>query len=147
MVKKLTLLQRKALVKALSSKRVSNVTYKNGYIALKFDGRKLRNKALVKHDYGIADWSRKRKEVHYDEKLKEKDVLPILVHETVEKYVTEKYRLAVKMESHKIAQGVERRFISEKCTKKQKKNCKHSGRCWRLHEQRIDRLWKKENSE
>ena len=48
--------QRKALVKALSKKRVSNTAYRNGYVSLKFDGRRLRNKVIMKHDPGLGDW-------------------------------------------------------------------------------------------
>ena len=145
MVKKLTPERKRVLIKTLSAKRVSNVAYRGGYITLKFDGEKLKNKVIMKHDPSIANWSRTRKEVHYDEKLKRKDILPVLVHEVIEKYVTQKYHLNVDKEPHKIAQKVEKKFIGDACSRKYRGRCRHTSRCWRLHEKRIKRIWDKEN--
>ncbi len=146
MVKKLTPLERKTVVKSYSAKRVSNVVYKNGHISLKFGGKKLRNKVIVKHDPQIANWSRKRHEIHYDEHVGKRDILPVLVHEMIEKYLTEKFHLSADKEPHRIANKVEKNFMSDACSRKYKYRCTHSGRCWRLHEDRIEKAWLKENT-
>ncbi len=143
MVKKLTLGQKRELIKLLSAKSVTNLIYKSGHIILNFDGRRLRYKVIMKHEPSIANWSRVRKEIHYDEKLGKRDILPVLVHEAVEKYVTQKYHLNTDKESHKIAQRVEKKFISDACSRRFENKCRHTGRCWRLHESRIERIWNK----
>lgn len=127
--------ERHKLVRRLSTQHASNVKLYNGFISLTFDNRRIRNKVVKKHERSIAEWSRGKKEVFYDEHVKKEDILPLLVHETIEKYVTEKYGLDVDTESHKIAQAAERRFI---------KRSKHEE--WATHEKRIERLWERENN-
>ncbi len=145
MKKKLTKEDRKVLIKILSKKRASNVAYRNGYVSLKFDGKRLRDKVIIKHDPGLGDWSRKRNEVYYDEGLGKHDILPVVVHEVIEKYVTHRYGLKVNKESHRVALAIEKKFIADSCSRKFRKKCTHTGRCWRLHEARIQQVWEKEH--
>lgn len=116
-------MERKELVKKLSKLKVGRVAFKDNWISLIFDGHRLKNKAIKRRTSSIGNWSRKRKAVYYKPDLKKEDIIPILVHETVEKYVTEKYGLDVDKESHKVADFVEKSFIAS--------------RSWRAHQQRI----------
>ena len=125
--------EKRALVRELSGQHAVNVRLSNRFISLVFDSRRLRNRAVKKRVHVIADWSRSKKEVYYDKSVKEKDILPLLVHETIEKYVTEKYGLNADKESHRIAQAVERRFV-------------RSRRKWENHEKRINRMWERVNN-
>ncbi len=125
--------EKQDLIRELSKQHATNVAFRHGFISLTFDSRRLRNRAVKKRVHVIADWSRGKKEVYYDKHVKERDILPLLVHETIEKYVTEKYSMDMDKESHKIAQAVERRFI-------------RSRRKWENYEKRINRLWEKVNN-
>lgn len=145
MVKKLTPAEKRNIIAGLSSQKVHNVRYRNGYVSMKFDNIRLKNRALMRHSPTIANWRRKRNEVYYDESLKKQDILPLLVHETVEKYVALKYSLYTQTEAHKVAVAVEKKFISDACSRHFKEKCTHSGRCWRLHEQRLQAAWLREN--
>jgi len=145
MVKKLTPKQRRLLIRELSAKRVSYVSFQKGYLSLKFDGKILRNKVRIKHDVGLGNWSRKRNEIYYDESLKSPHILPILVHEAVEKYAAQKYGLRTQSEAHRIAMAVEKIFVNEACSREYKEKCTHSGRCWRRHERRLQGWWLLEN--
>ena len=149
MVKKLThssAVVRKHLIRSLSSKRVSHVSFGNGVLSLNFNGRRLRNKVKIKHDPGMGNWARKKNFIYYDERIKHPDILPILVHEAVEKYIAQKFGLRTQSEAHEVAIAVEKKFISDACSRKYRKRCTHSGRCWRRHEQRIQGWWLAENA-
>jgi hypothetical protein len=111
------------LIKKLSKLGVSNVVFSNGWISLVYDKHFIKSKVVKKHTKYIGNWSRKSNEVYYEPHLKKEDVVPILVHEAVEKYIAEKYRLDVDTEAHNIAELVEKDFISEKS--------------WRSHQQKI----------
>jgi predicted RNA methylase len=127
-------MDKRDLIKKLSKLNVHNVAFKNNRISLEFDGDKLSSKIMKKHIKEIGNWSRKYNRVYYNPDLKKEDILPILVHEVVEKYITEKYGLNVDKESHEIATAVEKNFIASKS--------------WRSHEQRIaeDHIHKKKKT-
>lgn len=116
-------MDKKALIKYLSKLAVSNVKVYGNYISLVFDREKLRNRIVRKHIKHLGDWSRKKKEIYCDTHLKKEDVLPIIVHEVVEKYIVEKYGLNVDKDVHRIADAIEKNFIAS--------------REWRAHQQRI----------
>lgn len=116
-------MDKKALVKYLSKLTVSKVEFSKNCISLVFDGQQLKYKTVKRHTKAVGNWSRKHKAVYYDPDLKKEDVIPILVHEAVEKYVTEKYGLDVDKESHPVADAVEKSFVAS--------------RSWRSHQQRI----------
>lgn len=126
-------MDKKQLIKELSSKKISHVKFKNNFISLVYDNKKLKNNIVRRREKLVANWSRISRRIYCDKNVKEEDILPLLVHETIEKYVTEKYKLDVDKESHKIAQAIERRFIGNR-------------RNWLLHEKRIAWLWKNINN-
>ena len=76
---------------------------------------------LKKNVKDVGDWSRKKPIVYYDRNLDESGVIPILIHEAVEKHVAQTYGLNVDTEAHKIAQAVEKEFIADKRWIKQAK--------------------------
>lgn len=145
MVKKLTASQKRALIAKLSKKRAAFVSVRKGFLSLRFNNHLLRNRIRKKHDPGIGNWARKKNEIYYDEKLKQPDIIPILVHEAVEKYVAQKYGLHTQSEAHKVAMAAEKKFISDECCRQFRERCTHSGRCWRMHQMRIQGAWLVEN--
>ena len=118
----------KALVKFLSKQHAEDVSFHNKSIRLKFLGQKLSYRVVKKRVGVIGNWNRHRNVIYFDEKLVKKDVLPILVHESVEKFVTRKLGLHIDSESHKVAQAVERHFI-------------HNRHLWKRHEERVWYIW------
>ena len=124
-------MEKKKLVEKLSKLNADDVAFKDNWISLDYDGRHLKNKVIERRISLIGNWSRKHNAVYYDPDLKKGDVVPILVHEVVEKYVTEKYGLNADKESHEIADAVEREFIGEKS--------------WRSHQQRIIKILRCKN--
>jgi hypothetical protein len=145
MVKKLTASQKRSLIAKLSSKRARFVSVKNGHLSLRFDSHLLRNRIMRKHDPGIGNWARKHNVIYYDERLKQPDIMPVLVHESVEKYVAQKYGLHTQSEAHKIAMAAEKNFIGDECCRQFRERCTHSGRCWRMHQMRVQGTWLVEN--
>ena len=124
--------ERKKLIEKLSKKHVTLVRFDGKRISLKYDGVMLKNKAIKKAVRVVGDWSRKRNEVYYDRNLTN-SVMPILVHETVERHVALKYGLDVDTEAHRIAQAVEKEFVADKR--------------WRAVGQEVARAWVKANHE
>lgn len=116
-------MDKKGIIEKLSKLNVGNVVFKNNWISLVFDRHHLKNKVVKRRTSVIGNWSRKYNVVYCETDLKKEDIIPILVHETVEKYLTERYGLNVDKESHKIAEAVERNFVAS--------------RSWRAHQQRI----------
>ena len=113
-VRELEKKKKKFLVEKLSKKHVSLVRFDGKRISLKYDGKKLSNRVVKRTVRVVGDWSRIRNEVYYDKNLDARGVLPILIHETVEKHVAQTYGLDVDTEAHKIAQAVEKEFIADK---------------------------------
>lgn len=122
-MKLILIMDKKELIKKLSKLNVSNVVFKNNWISLVYDRHHLKNKVVKRHTSLVGNWSRKHNVVYCETDLKKEDIIPILVHETVEKYLTERYGLNVDKESHRIAEAVERNFVAS--------------RSWRAHQQRI----------
>ncbi|MFH0832805.1 MAG: hypothetical protein V1900_03745 [Candidatus Aenigmatarchaeota archaeon] len=126
------MIDRKRLIRELSKKRATHARFQNNVISLVYDNTHLRNKVIRRKEKYVANWSRVGKNIYLDKIVKDEDILPLLVHEAVEKYITERYKLNVDKESHRIAQVVERNFVRDK-------------KDWHLHEERVEYVWKKEN--
>lgn len=106
--------EKKKLIDKLSKKHVSLVRYDGEYISLKYDNKKLKCRAVKRTVRVVGDWSRKKNIVYYDKNLKAPGVIPILIHEVVEKHAAQKYGLDVDTEAHKVATAVEKEFIADK---------------------------------
>lgn len=113
-----------ALIKRLMNSPVENVVFKKNFIFLTYDGNRLKQKFVEKERHiHVGEWSRSRKEVYVsDGRLPPLDKKAIAVHEVIEKYLAQKYKLDVDKEAHKIA------------TEKEKEWFKKMGGNWRSHE-------------
>lgn len=104
--------EKRNIVRRLLKERVFNVQVRGRHIKLLFDKKVLQNKVLIKHKYKyVAGWSKKNNEIFIDddnlEYLKSSQIVSLFVHETVEKYVSQRYDLAEDEEAHLIAELVE----------------------------------------
>ena len=106
--------RKKELIQNLSRKHVTLVRFDGKFISLKYDGKILRCSAVRRTVKDVGNWSRHKKIVYYDRNLEAGALLPILVHEMVERHVALSYGLDVDTEAHKIAQAVEKEFIADK---------------------------------
>ena len=113
-VRKIEKKRKKDLIEKLSRKHVTLVKFDGKKISFRYDGKKLSNRAVKRTVKVVGDWSRKSDAVYYDKNLDQLGVLPILIHESVEKHVTQKYGLDVDTEAHRIAQAVEKEFVADK---------------------------------
>jgi hypothetical protein len=107
---KLKFKSKEELAKELSRKSVSNVWYTGDRISLTFDGERISNKiSVVQHEVWTGSWSRKRPVVYIDNDVPEKLRKSLAIHESVEKYLKEKYGLDPNNEAHFAAEDIERR--------------------------------------
>ncbi len=129
--------EKKELIAKLSKIPVTNIKFDWKSISLKYGKVKIIYKVKIHpHEWGIADWSRKKKLVWVDDDVRAKDIIILLIHESIEKYVAQKYKLNVEQEAHKIAQAVERKYFRSKKRKKMS---------WQNYHKRINKVWKKEH--
>lgn len=106
--------RKRSLIEALSKKHVRHISFNGKVICLTYDGKKLRYRAVRRKVKDVGVWSKDNPVVYYDRNLDDPAVLPILIHETVEKHVAQTYDLDVDTEAHKIAQAVEKEFVADK---------------------------------
>ncbi len=119
----------------LERKSIKNIKFNKGWIFLEFDGEKLKNKIIVeKHQKFVGRWDMIINAVYVDDDLEGLDMEAVAVHETIEKYVSQKYNLDTYGDAHVIATTKEREFIEKK-----KGN-------WKSHQIKISNIWKKESS-
>ncbi|HLD38839.1 MAG TPA: NUDIX hydrolase [archaeon] len=106
--------RKKILIETLSKKHVRHVSFNGKMISLTYDGKRLRYKTVRRKVRDVGTWSRDNPVVYYDKNLDNPGVLPILIHEAVEKHVAQTYGLDVDTEAHKVAQAVEKEFIADR---------------------------------
>ncbi|MEK6887487.1 MAG: NUDIX hydrolase [Candidatus Aenigmatarchaeota archaeon] len=106
--------RKKILIETLSKKHVRHVSFNGKVISLTYDGKRLHYKAVRRKVRDVGIWSKDKPVIYYDRNLGDPAVLPILIHEAVEKYVAQSYDLDVDTEAHKIAQAVEKEFIADR---------------------------------
>ena len=107
---------KRKLVKHLSSMNALNVKYTGNYITLRYDRNEIKNKVVMKKHLGwVGHWSRGTNTIYYDKELvkEPKELLSVLVHESIEKYVHDKYGLSDDAEGHYIATMVEQKFARD----------------------------------
>lgn len=107
-------------------------------ISATFFGEKISYRIVVRRVKGIGNWSRKREEIYIDKQIATKNRLPhtasfkaLCVHETVEKFLVEKYGLNVDNEAHVVAVKKEKQFL------------KRMGGYWKSHQMLVYRKWSK----
>jgi len=103
-------------VKRLSAMNALDVKYDGKYITFRYDRHNIKNKVVMRKHLGwVGHWSRGTNTIYYDNDLvkQPKELLSVLVHESVEKYVHDKYGLSDDAEGHYVATMVEQKFARE----------------------------------
>ena len=95
--------RKKILIETLSKKHVRHVSFNGKMISLTYDGKRLRYKTVRRKVRDVGTWSRDNPVVYYDKNLDNPGVLPILIHEAVEKHVAQTYGLDVDTYAHKLS--------------------------------------------
>jgi len=105
--------KKRDLVKRLSNLNVSNVRFDGQTISLNYDGHVLHNRvrALTCEPW-VGHWNRQHNIVYYDDDMGRnlRQVQSLAVHETIEKYVCQRYGLNSDAEGHYVAEMVERKY-------------------------------------
>jgi formamidopyrimidine-DNA glycosylase len=107
---------KRALVKRLIAMNALNVKYDGKYLTFRYDRHNIRNRVVMKKHLGwVGHWSRGTNTVYYDDDLvkQPKELLSVLVHESVEKYVHDKYDLSDNAEGHYVATMIEQKFARQ----------------------------------
>jgi len=124
----------KELLGRLEEEPVKNVKFRRGWISLEYDGKKLKNQIVIeKHQKFVGRWDKDINAVYLDDDLEGMDMEAVAVHETIEKYVSQKYDLDPYREAHDIATLKEREFIE-----------KNKGN-WHSHQLKVAHIWRKES--
>ena len=114
-------------VKVLLKAPIRDVKFFKNSISLTFFGHRISDKIRIKLEEHVAECSRKRKEIFIDKKIafsdKKKSFKALCVHELIEKFLTEKFRLKTDEEAHLVA------------TRKEKEYLEKINGNWRSHEQ------------
>ena len=108
--------EKKSLVKRLITMNALNVKYDGKNIEFRYDRHLIKNRVVMRKHLGwVGHWSRGTNTVYYDNDLvkQPKELLCVLVHESVEKYVHDKYGLSDDAEGHFVATMVEQKFARQ----------------------------------
>ena len=105
---------KKKLIDDLSKKHPTSIRFNCHRISFNYDGRHISFSVVKAKVKDVGRWSYTKPVVFYDRNLKPKTVLPIVLHEAIEKYVAEKYGLKEDTDAHKVASAVEKEFIADK---------------------------------
>jgi hypothetical protein len=124
------------LAKILAKKPVKDVWYTGKHISLNYDGEHLSNIIKVlRHEEWVGSWDKKGRPIIYiDDDVPKKYRPSLAVHETVEKYLWERYRLDPNAEGHEIAEEVEKRWFLKNFSKKE----------WDEYSKIVERIHRKE---
>ena len=91
----------KKLLKRLKEEPIKGVKFKKNWISLKYNGAKLKNQIVIeKHQKFVGRWDEDINVVYIDDDLEGLDMQAVAVHETIEKYVSQKYDLDPYEEAH-----------------------------------------------
>jgi len=104
------------LVSRLVKLNFTNFQFKKGVISFDFDDRTLTNRVnLLPRVKLVADWRRGTKTVRLDKHLAQRRKYEILAsfHETLEKYLGERYGLSKALEGHYVATMIERKLAKK----------------------------------
>jgi len=107
---------KRPIVKRLISMNALDVTFNGKFITFRYDRHLIKNKVVMKKHLGwVGHWSRESNTIYYDNDLvnQPKELLSVLVHESIEKYVHDKYGLSDDAEGHYVATMVEQKFARQ----------------------------------
>ncbi len=102
----------RAFVKILLKYPVKNIKFFDGKISLTFFGHRISDKVIVKKEDHVAEWSRRRKEIFVDKNMANKSMKALCVHETIEKFLVDKFGLELDSEAHIVATQKEREYLN-----------------------------------
>ena len=105
--------EKRALVKRLIKMNPLDVKYDGKYITFRYDRHAIKNKVVAKKHLGwVGSWSRTANTIYYDPDLvnQPKEVLSVLVHESIEKYLHDTYGFSDSADGHYVATMVEQEF-------------------------------------
>jgi len=105
--------EKRPLVKRLITMSALDVKFDGKYITFRYDRHEIKNRVVMKKHLGwVGHWSRGTNTIYYDDDLvkQPKELLSVLVHESIEKYVHDKYELSDSAEGHYVATMVEQKF-------------------------------------
>jgi len=124
----------KELLGRLEEEPISNVKFSKGWISLEYDEKKLKNQIVIeRHQKFVGRWDKDINAIYLDDDLEGIDMEAVAVHETIEKYVSQKYDLNPYKEAHDIATIKEREFIES------------NKKSWQSHQLKVAHVWKKES--
>ena len=87
--------------------------YDGKSISIQFDGQTLKNTIrIVPHEVWCASWS-KSPDILIDDDIPEKWHLPLALHETLEKYLAQRYGLSGTVEGHFMANAIEKKWFMQ----------------------------------
>jgi len=123
----------KELIGRLEDEPIKKVKFTRGTVSLEYDGKKLKNRIVIEeHETFVGRWDIDINAVYVDNDLDELDMQAVAVHETIEKYVSQKYDLDPYKKAHYIATVKEREFL-----KRHRKD-------WKSHQIKVGKVWRKE---
>jgi hypothetical protein len=108
--------EKRAIVKRLVKMSPLDVKYDGKTITFRYDRHIIKNKVIAKKHLGwVGRWSRTANTIYYDPDLvnQPKEVLSVLMHESIEKYVHDTYELSDSADGHFVATMVEQKFAQE----------------------------------
>ena len=96
----------------LLNRRPTNVRRLGQKISLDFDGEHLENRIVYRRIPEVANWDRHRDVVIVPRSVPRKLQVSLAVHESVEKYITEKYGYGYRY-AHMVSEHIEERWARE----------------------------------
>jgi hypothetical protein len=106
-------------VERLRALNATDVSFspRTSIISFRFDNHMIRNHVMInKHEIYVGNWSRNNNVIKVDDDIlrsRDKNVLiSLALHESIEKYVSQRYSLRANTEAHIIAETVEYRWAT-----------------------------------
>lgn len=126
---------KRAIVKRLSKMNALDVKFNGKQITFRYDRSLINNKVIMRKHLGwVGLWSHTNNTIYYDDDLvsQPKELLCVLIHESIEKYVHDKYDLSESAEGHYVATMVEQNFARD------------TGVNWEDYNWRVEFIYRKE---
>ena len=122
------------LVKILKREKVKNIQFGKDWVSFEYDGEKIKNKIIIKkHESYVGSWAKTKDKVYIDDDIKGKiDVKAVALHESIEKFASQKYGLRYDVEAHDLADAKEKEFLER------------VDGTWVEHQRKVDKVWRKE---
>ncbi|MCX6821808.1 MAG: hypothetical protein NTW30_03445 [Candidatus Aenigmarchaeota archaeon] len=122
------------LVRILKREKVKNIQFGKDWVSFEYDGEKIKNKIIIKkHESYVGSWAKTKDKIYIDDDIKGKiDVKAVALHESIEKFASQKYGLRYDVEAHDLADAKEKEFLER------------VDGTWIGHQRKVDKVWRKE---